>query len=381
MLGEQQSSDNPANTMSDSIELFNNLLQLAVENGASDVHIKSNKPAVLRLNGRLETVDMDILTPNVIGHFVETACPANFFDGWQQDNQVDFSYRVEGVGRFRVNAFYQRGIPSVVFRHVKDKPPTFEQLKLNANVLTKLCKQNDGITLVCGPTGSGKSSTLASMLNWINQNLDKHIVTLEDPIEFTYSDVRSIFNQREIGIDTPSFQMGLKSVLRQDPDIILIGEMRDATSFNAALSASETGHYVLGTLHSSNAQQAIQRLFEFYPPDEHVGLRRQVASALRATITQKLLPTLEGQGRLPALEIFIVDQLARSVIGSGDFEKIPSVLEAGKESGSQSFNMDLYRLIKEGQITKAVGLAASPNPKALEMNLKGIFLSTGGIVG
>lgn len=367
--------------MAEETEIFNNLLQLAVENGASDIHVKTGKPASLRLHGHLEPVDMDPMMAVQITRFVEDTCPGQFYDKWTNDNQVDYSYKLEDVGRFRVNAFYQRGTPSMVFRHVKDRPPTFEQLNHEPEVFLNLCKQKDGITLVCGATGSGKSSTLAAMLNWINHNTDKHIVTLEDPIEFSYSDVKSVINQREIGIDCPTFMHGIKAVLRQDPDIILIGEMRDAETFNTALSAAETGHYVFGTLHSSNAQQAIQRLFEFYPPDQHLGLRRQIASALRATVTQRLVPSLEGGSRLPVVEIFVVDGLARSVIGEGAFEKIPSVIEAGKESGSKSFNQDLYRLVKAGNITRQTALAHSPNPKALEMNLKGIFLSSGGLVG
>jgi len=367
--------------MSDQLEIFDNLLLLAVENGASDVHIKTDCPAYLRLNGRLEPVDMDPLRNPQINRYVEKTCPGQFFERWRTDNQVDYSHYLEDVGRFRVSAFYQRGTPSIVIRHVKDKPPTFAQLNIESEAVTKLCQQKDGITLVCGATGSGKSSTLAAMLNWINHNYEKHIVTLEDPIEFNYKDLKAVINQREVGIDTPDFSLGMRAVLRQDPDIILVGEMRDAETFNTALSAAETGHYVLGTLHSSNAQQAVQRLFEFYPVDQHLGLRRQVAGSLRATITQRLLPALEGQSRLPAQEIFIVDGLARSVIGDGAFEKIPAVIEAGKESGSRTFNQDLFRLVKAGRITKKVALENSPNPKALEMNLKGIFLSSGGLVG
>jgi len=366
--------------MSAELEIFNSLLELAAENGASDVHIKSNHAAYLRLHGGLEPIDMDPLQASQIMRFLEEACPAQFFQRWQEDNQVDFSYRLENIGRFRVNAFHQRGTPSVVFRLVKDKPPTLEQLNHEPEKLVEFCKHKDGILLVCGATGSGKSSTLAAMLNWINQNYDKHIVTLEDPIEFTFSDIKSVFNQREVGIDTPTFGHGMKAVLRQDPDIILIGEMRDDETFNTALSAAETGHYVFGTLHSSNAQQAVQRLFEFYPPEQHLGLRRQVASALRGTITQRLVPAING-GRMPVVELFSVDGLARNVISAGEFEKIPSVIEAGKESGSRTFNQDLYRLVKEGLISKQTALTYSPNPKALEMNLKGIFLSTGGIVG
>lgn len=365
----------------ENLAIFNHLLQLAVDNGASDIHIKSEKPAYLRINGHLEPVDMDPLTANQVFRFVEEAAPPQLMERWQEQNQLDFAYKLESVGRFRVNAFHQRGTPSVVFRHVKDKPPTFEQLNLDPTPFLDLCKFKDGIMLVCGPTGSGKSSTLASMLNHINHTYDKHVVTLEDPIEYNFADVKSVFNQREIGIDTPSFALGLKAVLRQDPDVILVGEMRDTETFNTAISAAETGHYVFGTLHSANAQQAVQRIFEFYPPDEHLALRRQLASTLRATVTQRLIPALEGQGRVPAIEIMIVDSLARSIISDGQFEKIPAVIEAGKESGSQTFNQDLFRLIKAGKITKQTGLAFSPNAKALEMNLKGIFLSTGGIVG
>lgn len=366
--------------MSETLALFNDLLQLAVDNGASDIHVKTNKPALLRINGHLEPVDMDPIVVNQVLAFVEDSCPTQFIERWQTENQIDYSYRLEEVGRFRVNAFYQRGTPSMVFRYVKDRPPSFDQLSLDGELFMNLCQQPDGIMLVCGPTGCGKSSTLAAMLNWINNNDDKHIVTLEDPIEFTYSDIKCSFDQREVGIDTPSFAQGMTSVLRQDPDIILIGEMRDAETFNTALTAAETGHYVFGTLHSSNAQQSIQRLFEYYPPDEHAGLRRKVASSLRATVTQRLVPSLDGTGRLPILEAFILDTLARTIISEGRFEKIPSVIESSKDSGSRSFNQDLYRLIKEGKISKQTGLAVSPNPKALEMNLKGIFLSAGGIV-
>lgn len=365
--------------MQDSVEIINNLLNLAVENGASDIHLKSHKPGFLRLHGRLEPVDMDPLRPEDLYAFVEETCPESFLVRWKTDAQIDFSYKLDELGRFRVNAFHQRGTPSIVMRHVKDRPPTFEQLNHDPAAFQHLLTGKDGIILVCGATGSGKSSTLAAMLNQINRTTDKHIVTLEDPIEFNYTDERSVFNQREVGIDTPSFAMGMKAVLRQDPDIILIGEMRDRETFETAISAAETGHMVFGTLHSANAQQAVQRLFEFFPPEHQVNMRRQIAGALKATITQRLVPAMEG-GRMPVVEVFVVDGLGRKVIEEGSFEKIPAVIEAGKESGSKSFNMDLYRLIKAGLVTKQDGLAFSPNPKALEMNLKGIFLSTGGIV-
>ncbi|NBB80472.1 MAG: twitching motility protein, partial [Verrucomicrobia bacterium] len=236
------------------------------------------------------------------------------------------------------------------------------------------------IILLCGATGTGKSSTLAAMVHHINNNYDKHIVTLEDPIEFTHTDIKSIINQREIGIDCLSFADGMRSVLRQDPDLIMVGEMRDRLTFEAALQAAETGHLVFGTLHASNAQQAIQRLFDFFPEERRVALQRQIAYSLRATITQKLLPALEGSGRYPVTETFILDSLGRKTIVDGQFEKIQAVVEAGEDNGSKTFNQDLYRLVKAGKITKENAIESSPNPSQLEMNLKGIFLSSGGIV-
>jgi twitching motility protein PilT len=362
------------------LETIHGLLNLAVENGASDIHLKSNKPAYLRLSGRLQSVEMEPITPEELHEFIKQSVPEQFSADWQKNRQVDYSYKVDNVGRFRVNGFLQRGLPSLVLRHVSDHPPTFEDLNINGDTLSKLCTEKDGIVILCGATGSGKSSTLAAMINHINRTYDKHIVTLEDPIEFTYSDIKSIINQREVGIDCPSFAHGMKAVLRQDPDVILVGEMRDKNTFETALQAAETGHLVFGTLHASNAQQAVQRLFEFFPEERRVALQRQVAYALRATITQKLLPALEGGGRVPVSESFVLDSLGRKTIMEGNFEKIESVIEANEDNGSRTFNQDLYRLVKDGKITREDAVSNSPNPRQLEMNLKGIFLSSGGIV-
>lgn len=362
------------------LETIHEILQLAVENGASDIHLKSNKPAYLRLRGSLQAVEMDPVSGEELREFIEQSVPEQFRADWQNNRQVDYSYKVDNVGRFRVNGFLQRGLPSIVMRHVNDHPPTFEDLNIDGETLGKLCMKKDGIVILCGATGSGKSSTLAAMINHINSSYDKHIVTLEDPIEYTYTDSKSIINQREVGIDCPSFAHGMKAVLRQDPDVILVGEMRDKDTFETALQAAETGHLVFGTLHASNAQQAVQRLFEFFPEERRVALQRQVAYALRATITQKLLPALEGGGRFPVSEAFILDSLARKTIMEGDFEKIEAVIEANEDNGSKTFNQDLFRLVKAGKVSKEDALANSPNPRQLEMNLKGIFLSSGGIV-
>jgi twitching motility protein PilT len=357
-------------------EIINELLKLAVENGASDIVIKSNKPGYLRIGGRLRSVEMDPISHEQADGWVMEHAPTIFRSQWERDGQVDFAYAAADVGRFRVNGFHQRGTVSIVLRHIKSRPPTFDELNLDADVLVKLAQAKDGILLVCGATGSGKSSTVAAMLNWINQNLDKHIVTIEDPIEYTFSDDKSVFQQREIGIDVPNFELAIRSVLRQNPDIILIGEMRDRETFETAISAAETGHLVFSTMHAATVAQSLTRLFEFFPPEQMAQARRQIAGSLRGFICQKLIPAIEGGGRFAAHEILVADATMRNLILEGQNDKIQQLLDSGLDGMSKSFNKDIYRLIKEGKISKADGLRFSPNPQALEMNLKGIFFKT-----
>jgi twitching motility protein PilT len=359
-------------------EVINELLKLAVESGASDVIIKSNKPGYVRLSGKLKMVDMDPISSPEAQAFVDEHVPRVFRQKWETDGQIDFAYACEGVGRFRVNGFHQRGLVSIVLRHIKSRVPSFEDLNLEANkeALMKLLHGKDGILLVCGATGSGKSSTLAAMLNWVNQNQDKHIVTIEDPIEYTFQDDKAVFQQREIGLDVESFSLAIRAVLRQNPDIILIGEMRDRETFETAISASETGHLVFSTMHAATVAQSLTRLFEFFPPEEQVQARRAIAGTLRGFICQKLIPALEGGGRVPTNEILYADATVKNLILEGQFEKIQSLLESNADTNSFSFNKDIYRLIKAGKISKADGLRFSPNPQALEMNLKGIFIKS-----
>jgi twitching motility protein PilT len=356
--------------------MFNDLLKLAVDSGASDIVVKSNKPGYVRLAGRLKPVDMDPITSPEAQAFVDEHVPKVFREKWEKDGQIDFAYAAEGIGRFRVNGFHQRGLVSIVFRHIKSRVPTFTDLGLDADPLIKLAQAKDGILLVCGATGSGKSSTMAAMLGWINQNLDRHIVTIEDPIEYTFQDEKSLFQQREIGLDVANFEMAIKSVLRQNPDIILIGEMRDRETFETAISAAETGHLVFSTMHAATVAQSLTRLFEFFPPEQIVQARRQIAGTLRGFICQKLIPTIEGHGRVPANEILNADAVVKNLILEGQNEKIQGILEGSGDSLSFSFNKDIYRLVKAGKISKSDGLKFSPNPQALEMNLKGIFIKT-----
>ncbi|MDB6169204.1 MAG: twitching motility protein [Verrucomicrobia bacterium] len=357
-------------------EMINDLLKLAVESGASDIVIKSNKPGYVRLSGRLKPVEMDPISCPEAQAFVDEHVPKVFKRKWEDEGQVDFAYSADGVGRFRVNAFHQRGLVSIVMRHIKSRVPNFEDLGVQSEPMLKLAQAKDGILLICGATGSGKSSTMAAMLNWVNQNMDKHIVTIEDPIEYTFQDEKSLFQQREIGLDVPSFELAIKAVLRQNPDIILIGEMRDRETFETAISAAETGHLVFSTMHAATVAQSLTRLFEFFPPEEQIQARRAVSGSLRGFICQKLVPALEGGGRVPTNEILNADTVVRNLILEGQFEKIQGILDGSTDSNSFSFNKDIYRLIKAGKISKAEGLRFSPNPQALEMNLKGIFIKT-----
>ena len=357
-------------------EIINDLLKLAVDSGASDIVVKSNKPGYVRLSGRLKPVEMDPISCPEAQAFVDEHVPKVFKKKWDDDGQVDFAYAADGVGRFRVNAFHQRGLVSIVMRHIKSRVPNFEDLGIQQDPLLKLAQAKDGILLICGATGSGKSSTMAAMLNWINQNMDKHIVTIEDPIEYTFQDEKSLFQQREIGLDVPSFELAIKAVLRQNPDIILIGEMRDRETFETAISAAETGHLVFSTMHAATVSQSLTRLFEFFPPEEQIQARRAISGSLRGFICQKLIPAMEGGGRVPTNEILNADVVVKNLILEGQLEKIQGILEGSTDSSSFSFNKDIFRLIKAGKISKAEGLRFSPNPQALEMNLKGIFIKS-----
>jgi twitching motility protein PilT len=355
------------------MEILNALFKLAVESGASDVIVKSDKPGYLRIDGGLISVDMEPIDFEVVRMFIEVNMPKVFRKRWKEEGQVDFSYTDKEGSRFRVNGFHQRGLVSLVMRHIKTLVPTFTQLNLQSDPLIRFAKSKDGIVFICGATGSGKSTTMAAMIDWINQNLDKHIVTIEDPIEYLFSDQKSLIEQREIGLDVPNFDLALKSVLRQDPDIILLGEMRDRESFETAISAAETGHLVISTMHASSVGQALTRLFEFFPSDQQQQARRQIAGSLRGCICQKLLPSIDGLGRVPINEILNADVVVKNLILLGQFENLNNLLEDGSDSLSFSFNKDIYRLIKAGKISKADGLHYSPNPQALDMNLKGIF--------
>jgi twitching motility protein PilT len=354
------------------MDIFHRILQTAIDGGASDVHIKIGGPVIFRINRQLVAIEAPIPTPEWMEQVVDNMVPKHLKTRLLDDREVDFSYYVPGLGRFRTNCFQQRGEYCLSMRYVKTQVPSFEELGLLEN-LKRLAESPRGIVLVSGSTGCGKSTTLAAMVEHINATFKKHIITLEDPIEFVFEDNQSVIEQREVGLDTLSFAQGLKHILRQDPDIIMIGEMRDAISFSAAMSAADTGHLVLSTLHTTNSAQSVGRVLDFFKADERDQVRRQLASTLQAVVCQRMVTKIDG-GVMPALEIMINTATVRKLIEENRLDKLGAAIETGIEDGMQNFNQALYNLVKERKITEKEALAKASNPQALEMNFKGIFL-------
>lgn len=361
--------------MSESLELFHKILKAAVDGGASDVHIKIGYPIIFRINSELVDVETQIPTKEWIDEVLELAVPPYAKVGLEKNHETDFSYYVEGVGRFRTNVFQQRGSYAFAMRYVKAEVPSLDGLRL-PDILRKIADSPRGIVLVAGTTGSGKSTTLAAMLDHINSNSRRHIITLEDPIEYVFSDKQSVIEQREIGLDTPSFAGGLKHVLRQDPDVIMIGEMRDATSFQAAISAADTGHLVLSTLHTTDTSQSVGRILDFFEASDREQVRKQLVGTLKAVICQRMVRTADG-GIYPAMEIMISNSTIRKLIEENRLDKLAAAVEIGREDGMQTFNQALFDLVQNGIITKEEALNKATNAQALEMNFKGIFLDEG----
>ena len=357
------------------MELFHRILKLAVEGGASDVHIKVGTPVIFRISRQLVAIECPVPTEDWINMVVKNITPAHMQKKLDEEREVDFSYFEPGTGRFRTNLFQQRGQFCLAMRFVKTNVPSFAELGLLESI-KKIAESPRGIVLVAGSTGCGKSTTLAAMIEHINANFKKHIVTMEDPIEYVFEDNQSVIEQREVGLDTLSFEHALKHVLRQDPDVIMIGEMRDSTSFTAAMSAADTGHLVLSTLHTTNASQSISRILDFFKADEREQIRRQLAGTLQAVICQRMVNTVTG-GVTPALEILVNTGTVKKLIEENRLDKLPAAIETGVEDGMQNFNAALFQLVKERKVTEREALAKATNAQALEMNFKGIFLDEG----
>jgi twitching motility protein PilT len=354
------------------MESLHSLLKFAVNSSASDVHIKPNHFATIRIASELFPVQVDPPTEDQVREMVRCMLPRHLEARLEREKEADFSYLAPEIGRFRVNVFHQRGQLCIAMRHVKTQIPSAEELNLPPQV-KKIAEAERGIVLVTGSTGSGKSSTLAMMIEHINVISKYHIITLEDPIEYTFEDKNSVIEQREVGLDTLSFERALTHVLRQDPDIIMIGEMRDSQSFMAALAASDTGHLVMSTLHTNTAYSSLGRILDFFPADEREQIRRQMAANLQAVICQRLVPAIQGSV-VPAVEIMVNTPIVRKLIEENRLDKLFAAIETGAEDGMQTFNQSLYKLVKAKMITEENALMYASNPDALKMNLRGIFL-------
>ncbi len=357
------------------MELFHRILKLAVDGGASDVHIKVGTPVIFRISRQLVAVECPIPSEEWMNNVVAHITPPHMKKRLEAEREVDFSYFEPGSGRFRTNLFQQRGSFCLAMRFVKTNVPSFSDLGLLESIKA-IAEAPRGIVLLAGSTGSGKSTTLAAMIEHINAHFKKHIVTLEDPIEYVFEDNQSVIEQREVGLDTMSFQHALKHVLRQDPDIIMVGEMRDSTSFTAAMSAADTGHLVLSTLHTTNAAQSVNRILDFFKADEREQVRRQLAGTLQAVICQRMVNTVTGS-MTPALEILRNSSTVKKLIEENRLDKLPAAIETGIDDGMQNFNQSLFQLVKDGKVSETEALAKASNAQALEMNFKGIFLSEG----
>ncbi len=353
---------------------INELLKKAVQVGASDLHIKAGSVPIIRLHGGLTTLSGEKrLTLEDTANIASTIMNEAQQEAFKKKNEIDISHSIPGFGRFRCNTFVQRGTIGMVFRVIPTKIPDIEQLYLPP-VLKKIALEPRGLILVTGTTGSGKTTTLASMIEFINLNRTNNIITIEDPIEFLFRDKSSIISQREIGSDTESFSKALRSALRQDPDVILVGEMRDFETIQTALVAAETGHLVLSTLHTVDATETVNRIIAVFPPYQHKQIRMQLASILRAIISMRLVPRADSNGRVPAVEVLIGTSTIKDCIEDSDKTKlIPDFIAQGyTQYGMQTFDQSLFDLYKNGLITYEDALQRATKPDDFVLKIKGI---------
>ena len=347
------------------------LLQSMVNKRASDLHIRSNGPAYLRVDGDLQQVSPDVITGPEVEAMLKQVITPRAKKIYEANGEADFSFQAGEVARFRVNAFRQRQQLCMAIRLISMRIPTMEELHLPVATMRKISDNSRGLILVTGVTGSGKSSTLASMVDYINANRPEHIITIEDPIEFVHKDKKAIVSQRELGEDITSFAESLKMAMRQDPDVILIGELRDLETVSAALTAAQTGHLVFATLHTIDAIQTIARIIDLYPPHQQALIRIQLADSLRAVVSQRLLPSLKG-GRIPAIEILIATAHVKKQIEDNKSQGITEALAKGAFYGMQTFNQSLVKLYKEGLVAEEEVLNAASNPDDVKLAMRGI---------
>jgi len=344
------------------VKPIDEILGYTLSRKASDLHFKAGSPPVIRIDGELQLMDEPALTPEDAKDVAASIMTDKQIRRFSEHNEIDFAYSAPQIGRFRVNVFRQRGSISIAMRQVTSTIPSFEELHL-PEIIKRLALEPRGLVLVTGTTGSGKTTTLAAMIDHINRTTRRHIVTVEDPIEVLHKDRRSIINQREIGLDTQSYATALKYVLRQDPDDIFIGEMRDPETVSAALTAAQTGHFVMSTLHTIDATETINRIIDFFPLHQQKQVRIMLAATLRGIISQRLLVRADGQGRVPAIEIMICTNRIRDFILDPDQAcLVADAIKEGDFYGMQTFDQALLKLYEDGLITLSDGAQVASNP-------------------
>jgi twitching motility protein PilT len=353
---------------------FGQLLSNMEKINASDLHIKSDCKPIYRINGHLVTINHPVINKEEVSAIVNKILPEKLRDHLKNEGACDFAFNIDPTTRFRTNAFYQKGVLSIALRRLQYKMLNFENLGL-PQVMHTISKYKRGLILCTGPTGTGKSTTMATLLEQINTNRSEHIITIEDPIEFLFQDKKSLIEQREIGLDAQSFEQGLRHALRQDPDVILIGEMRDKETIQIAIRAGMTGHLVISTLHTINAVHTVNRMLKYFSTEEQGSLRGEIAACLRSVISQRLVQTQDGKDRVPCVEILIVNDTVKKLIRENRIEDIEQIIRNGQD-GMQSFDQSLAQLVKTGKISLEIGAEYADDVPAFHRLCKGVYAGT-----
>ncbi|MCX6640666.1 MAG: type IV pilus twitching motility protein PilT [bacterium] len=349
---------------------INQLLGFAVDQDASDLHLSAGSIPMIRVHGRMRKLALPLMTQDLMERLIFEILSPPQQERFEEVKEIDLSYKLEGIARFRVNVFQQIQGMAAVFRTIPTEIRSFEELGL-PEIMKDLALRDRGLVLLTGPTGSGKSTTLATMVDYINEYKELHIITIEDPVEFFHESRNCLINQRELGANTHSFANALRAALREDPDVILVGEMRDLETIALALTAAETGHLVLATLHTSSAAKTIDRVIDIFPSSQKTQVRSMLAESLEAVIAQKLLPLKDGNGRVAAMEVLIANTAVRNLIREDKIYQIPSLIQSSGKVGMQSLDQDLMRLMHKGMIDREIAQHVAENPKLFDVNLTG----------
>ncbi len=350
------------------MSMMERILKLMAEKKASDVYLSAHSPALIKINGQCIPINSQLLPPDAPKNLLAEILPPSRIEELEESGELNMAYAIEGVGNFRVSGMRQRGTYAAVIRYIPSEIPALETLNVPL-ILGELMLEKRGLILMVGATGAGKSTTLASMIDHRNGKSSGHILTIEDPVEFLFTNRKSVVNQREVGSDTQSLQIGLKNALRQAPDVILIGEIRDRETMSAALAYAQSGHLCLATMHANNSYQALNRILSFYPVEVRGTMLGDLAGALKAIVSQRLLKTMAG-GRAPAVEVLLNTKLIAELIEKGDFSAAKEAMEKSMTEGSQTFEKDIARLITEGIVDRKEGLANSDSPTNLMWRLQ-----------